>query len=127
MGGRFYLILKGVNKKMKFLTTQRLLNAWYQALTLTNKNQDEKIDLIDFPFNSIQMEMKWDCGLLVQIFSVKLKGCWVCDIRNDDRYFYIEQYGKGYKKEHFGLNDFVKRFIPNLIKELENEWRLDYY
>lgn len=113
----------GVNE-MKFLTTQRLLNAWYDALALTNKNQDEKIDSC---FSSIQIEIKWDCGVLVQVFSVKLKGCWVCDIRNDDGYFYVEQYGKGYKKEYFGLNDFVKRFIPNLIKELENEWRLDYY
>lgn len=111
---------------MKFLTTQRLLNAWYDALATTNKNkkQEEKIDSC---FSSIQIEIKWDCGVLVQIFSVKLKGCWVCDIRNDDGYFYVEQYGKGYKKEYFGLNDFVKRFIPNLIKELENEWRLDYY
>lgn len=109
---------------MNFLTTQRLLNAWYQALALTNKNQDEKID---YHFNSIQMEMKWDYGSLVQIFSIKLKGCWICDIRNDDGYFYVEQYGKRYKKECFGLNDFVQSFIPNLIKELEKEWRLDYY
>ena len=47
--------------------------------------------------------------------------------KNDDGYFYVEQYGKGYKKECFGLNDFVQSFIPNLIKELEKEWRLDYY
>ena len=109
---------------MKFLTTQRLLNAWYQALTLTNKKQDKKIDL---PFSSIQMEMKWDRGVLVQTFDIRLKGCWVCDIRNDDGYFYIEQYGRGYKREYFELTDFVQKFIPNLIKELENEWRIDYF
>ena len=109
---------------MKFFLFQRLLNAWYQALALTNKNQDEKIDL---PFSSIQIEIKWDCGVLVQTFDIRLKGCWVCDIRNDDGYFYVEQYGKGYKREYFELTDFVQKFIPNLIKELENEWRLDYF
>ena len=109
---------------MRYLSSNRQVNAWYIALSRANdKSRQEQ----NFPFHSFRMMMQWDKGQLVQYFEVKINDNWICDIRNDNGKFCVEQWGIRFEKEfNKNLVKYIKDFIACLVECLEQEFNFDY-
>lgn len=105
---------------MRYITSVRIVNAFYQALAKVTKCSDY------WNGREINTEMAWHKGIMTQFINVKYKGYWICDIRNDDGKFIIDKDSwrtvplpKHLENININFKEFVKVFIEELKKEFE--------
>lgn len=100
---------------MRYITSVRVVNAFYQSLFKTMKG-------FDWDIKEIVMEMGYYKGIMTQYLVVYYDSHWICTIRNDNGNFKVERWNRTMKvsRKMFTL------FINSFRKELKKEMEIDY-
>lgn len=98
---------------MRYITSVRVVNAFYQSLFKTMKG-------FEWNAREIVMAMIWHKGVITQYLEVNYDSHWICTIRNDNGNFKVDRWNR-----LVANSDFVA-FINYFRKELKKEMEIDY-
>lgn len=100
---------------MRYITSVRVVNAFYQSLFKVMRG-------VDWNAKEIVMEMNPYKGVMTQYLVVYHNSHWICTIRNDNGNFEVDRWNKAFKE----LNETFVTFINCFRKELKKEMEIDY-
>nr|DAH70679.1 MAG TPA: hypothetical protein [Caudoviricetes sp.] len=100
---------------MRYITSVRVVNAFYQSLFKTMKG-------FDWNAREIVMQTSWHKGVITQYLVVSYDSHWICTIRNDNGKFIVDRWNRTMKVSRKMFVSFLNCFR----KELKKEFDIDY-
>lgn len=101
---------------MRYITSVRVVNAFYQSLFKTMKG-------FEWNAREIVMAMIWHKGVITQYLEVNYDSHWICTIRNDNGNFKVERWNRTMKESRKMFTSFINFFRKELKKEMEIDYQ----